>query len=876
MSFLRVYDNSGYVKVNFISDDVLAADMNTRNLANNYSAATSPCLMGGYTYPVLNDLINQYAPNSTYQILKAPLPKGDIAKHDFMLQLIQQQETLYAYVDSGEITVVQIENWSRAARPLSSMNWNVIAGTKTFKRLKTLNRPFRLWSIDERPLRVAIIENDDYTNEDVEGLTEEEVERLLDGAIVIAPGVFKDCLANVKFPEFVQDDDHPEFAVDHFRAQEYLRQAHNFHAFNARIFGPMHFTGLDHEDELYQRHGMLKGEAFVDVSGTLEKMHVDVICARSALKFEVSNNVKRIVLMEPQKAKTSGVSSDLQTMINLPALFQPEDTAQWTRDFLFANFERLRQNQIMESWFDMSTPYFNASNRVFNQNDVHTLTKWNARAWLMSGLRITDSPWLFEQLGAAIAKTLHPSNMQKLRFPVPCAVRAQCISASFASMAGSDTEVPQGAARWNPELESIVVNDLDWLEMYRSHGGHDLDDFFVAYYRTVGNLRKIILVRSPNDWGEYSSFDYIEGDWYPQMETHDNRFILFPEVSTDPELWPQRLSEAFAEGKIIYTGLPSESDETKIEPHVYGFEDVKYLIENNQSSGSCVGANVNSRSLWSLATRKHRAVQLTTMESCIDTGTQGGCQDDIQAVHAEAKSIVDDILSDYNLKIDSYMWYTRFANIYKMPFDLSRLTSDTHISKANQFRLDASKAFNKMVREYAQTHLTGNLNPVIHALGRKHLRPAYAVLAQTRINMYRSQNHGDQSLEPGVWREVHSLILDALNEFDNDVDKFDYILGMYSACFKAKTTGSKRITDQMVMNPHIFPYLLNALRYYGLAFYIEVDEQGHLIRHKTSNWSLVCTECETVIETEDPVILQSYHTHAAVCKSCRTNALVAV
>ena len=26
---------------------------------------------------------------------------------------------------------------------------------------------------------------------------------------------------------------------------------------------------------------------------------------------------------------------------------------------------------------------------------------------------------------------------------------------------------------------------------------------------------------------------------------------------------------------------------------------------------------------------------------------------------------------------------------------------------------------------------------------------------------------------------------------------------------------SKKLTDQMVMNPHIFPYLLDAMRYYG-------------------------------------------------------------
>jgi hypothetical protein len=867
MSFLKLYDNSNFLKVNFISDDAIAADMNVRNLANGFPAATSPSLMGGYCYPILQNIVDQFSPGSTYQILKCALPKEDPKKHDFIIKLIGQAETLYAYVDSGEITIVQIEGWNRSARSLSSMNWNVFNGPKTFKRLKTLNRPFRLWSIDNRPLRVAIIEDDDYTEEFLEGYSEAEVERLLDGAIVISPSLFQDCLGNVKFPEFVQDDEHPEFAVDFYRAQEYLQQAQNFHAFNARIFGPMVFVGLNHEDELYDRPGMLKAEAFVDVSGTLDKMHVDVICARSALKFEVANSTQRVVLLEPQKAKLSGVSSDLQTMINLPALFQPHDTAQWTRDFLLANFERLRKNEIMESWFDMATPYFNASTRVFSQNDVLTLTKWNARAWLMSGLRITDSPWLFEQLGSAIAKTLRSQDHQKLRFPIPCAVRAQCISASFASMAGSDMQVQQGCARWNSELEAIVVNDIDWLEMYRSHGGMDLDDFFVGYWRTVGNLRKIILVRSPNDWGEYTTFDYVEGDWYPQMETHDGKFILFPQVSDDPELWPKRLSEAYSENSIIYTGLPSELDKTPIDVHPYNMDDVKFAIDNNQSSETCVGANVNARSLWALTMRKHRTVQLTTMESCIDTGTQGGSQEDIQAVHAEAKSIVDDIVSSSN-PIDSYMWFTRFAN-FNASVHPSRLTSNTHISKAHQFRLDAAKAFNKMVRDYAQTHLTQNLNPVIHTLGKKHLVLAYEAIVKTRKNMYQMQSGTEDALKPNAWQDVHSLILTKIHEFDDEVDKFDFVLGLYSASFKAKTTSSGRVTDQLVMNPHIFPYLLNALRFYGLAFYINVED-GRIVRNKVSNWSLACKECGEVTETENPLILQTYHTHEGICKVCRS------
>lgn len=879
MTFFRALDNSGIVKVNFISDDSIAESLNEASrgmIVNNkpIPPTTSPRYMGGYTYPILADI----AQGRTIQILKADLPGDSIQAQIAIRETAIEPETVYGIVDGGDVTIVQIEGFDRSTEGLSHRGWNIQAKPKTFKRLKTLHRPFRLYDFLDRPLKVLVVDDDAYTNltlPELKTYNSSQIEMLLDGAFVISRELFDNCLTNVKFPEKDPHEMRPELMVNHYRNQEYLRQAQRFHAFNARIFGPMDFGRLDPNDSLWSTPGMLKGEAFIDVADHCENLGVDVICTRSALKFEVSNSSQVIVEMEPQKAKRSEIRSDLQTMVTLPAIYEFDGVKTWTREYLLGQFQRLCNDEIMESWFDMSAPMFNSS-RFFDQNDVTSLTKWNARAWLLSGMKITQSPWLFEQLGAAMAKSLNPQGRQesKLKFPVPCAVRAQVISQSFASMCGYEQPVVIGSIHWAEPLEALVVNDADWMEMYHSHGGMDLDDFFVGYWRTVGNLRKIIIVRSPNDWGEYSSFDYVEGDWYPEFVGHLGNITIFPEVSTDPTLWAPRLSEMVRSGEIIYTGLPSENAETvKVEPHAYSHSDMFELLTNNKSSGSCVGASVNSRMLNSMSTKTHRPVQLASMEKCIDTGTQGGSLEDAEAVMAEAKEIVQQLIADPAVKIDEYLWRTRFQQIFKdVSFDRSRLDSTSHIAQADKFRFDVAGSFMNKVRDYAQSKLTANVDVNVHRLGMKYINQAYRLLMDTRMQMVLANNPGQQNMQVHQWESVHSGILDKLLSFTEEqiVDRHDFVLAFYSANMKSPTSKSKKITDQLVMNPHVFPYLLEALRFYGIAYHINVNDKGELIRHKHTEWNVSCAQCGTEFTLVDPKVLQRYYHFDQACVTCRT------
>lgn len=859
------FDNAGFIRVNFHSSDATALRISQQARQKGVPVVSSPSTMGGYCFPVLEDL----ARGSAFQILKSGLP-GDSLGHQLELQaVLDDTNTVFAYVDAGHITVVQIENWRRGVNSLGDFGWDILSGQKTFKRAKTLCRPFRTYAVLNRPLRVHIVEDTDYTDLDTDLYDEETLERLLDGAFVVAPWIRTECMGNVQFP--LAGIENNNYNVDDFRARMFVARARKVEAWNARISGPMIFSGVvASDDPIRQRPGSLKGEAFVHTTDICERMKVDVIAARSALKDEVSCSGKTFILLEAQSPKFDNIMSDLQTMINLPALYEPQWVERSTKMFLLKAFRSLTENKPLDFWYEMTSPMYNRETAMYDMQDVVTLTKWNARAWVMSGLPITASPWLFEQLASSTIASLKPADNSKMRFPVLCAVRCQIISNSYAGMCGWDVEIEPGQARFIPQLESVIVHDEDWLEMNRSHGGHDLDDFFVCYYRTIGNEQKIVTVRSPNDFGEYTIFDYVPGDFAPTFEANDGKLISFPEVSDDPTLWPKRLSEAYEEGLVTYTGLPSEHQVKEYgSAKPYSMLDVVSAIENNKSSQACVGANVNARSLWALTTRQYRPVQLTTMEGCIDAGAQGGSAADTEAVMMEAKEIVQKVIKETDGPIDAYLWTSRFAAIHKYPFDMERISTDGYITVNDKFRREYTQYFLNMAREWAQENCVNRLDPVIHQLAKLAMPRAYRLLVSSRVALVHSPRNIEEMMETDTWRMVHAPVRTALESMKNEVDRHNLAISLFSACHRVPTSTTGRYSDQLVMNPEIFPYLMDALRFYGIAGYLEITETGKINRTYVSEWTLACQQCDKSVTTKDPVLLQRFHYYKKLCKSCR-------
>jgi hypothetical protein len=102
----------------------------------------------------------------------------------------------------------------------------------------------------------------------------------------------------------------------------------------------------------------------------------------------------------------------------------------------------------------------------------------------------------------------------------------------------------------------------------------------------------VIICRSPNDLGEYSIFEYTEGDWSPVWHNAAGIPTEFPEVSGRD--WPKRLSKAIFDGDITYAGLPSKSlPKTKPEQAPYSPDDVIRDM-NIAMAGGQIGGYVNA------------------------------------------------------------------------------------------------------------------------------------------------------------------------------------------------------------------------------------------------------------------------------------------
>jgi hypothetical protein len=84
-----------------------------------------------------------------------------------------------------------------------------------------------------------------------------------------------------------------------------------------------------------------------------------------------------------------------------------------------------------------------------------------------------------------------------------------------------------------------------------------------------------------------------------------------------------------------------------------------------------------------------------------------------------------------------------------------------------------------------------------------------------------NNNSTEQTISTGViqrnsWENLYQNIVDTINSYERIQDRFDFVLALYSATIQIPTSYGK-VTDQIVMNRFVYPYLEAALQYYGVA-----------------------------------------------------------
>ena len=772
---------------------------------------------GFYDPGMIREMLDEFGGDYTMYTLPIPQSARElrIAK-----QYLYKPEVQYALVDKNKIVFVVLSNSPGWMSAINRLGYRIESGDKANKRLKSAHRPTLLNARFDKD-EISILEVDptrftryDFENDDtLSPYFRDNVDRLLDGGFVISTRLIQKAVENLPVYEPHTNDDSQEYYFDPRVRRNLVNYLLRNKAWNVRI--------------IFDK-GHLKGNAFA-VADLPEG--IDVICESGNIKKEMFYDNGFRFLAEPQPAKTKTLTNE-QTMVNLPKLFRKSDMQMWLKEEYKKLLDDVKSGTLLSNWRSIYQRTWKDKESP-EENEERARMSYIGYRWTSLGFKVTDSPWLANNVGIR-----HADPFKKNKVPVPCAVYEQVISESLARMAGVELIVEQGTIVRSNELECHVVNDLDYIEMYDSHGGPDQDDFFQLFYREMEGKGqhvgyKVIVARSPNGHGEYSIFDYVPGEWYPKSHKADGTEITFPKVNNYG--WPKRLSEAIFEGEVSYKGLPSSHEPKNHRTGPYTQEDVERDIQIAMKGGN-VGGYVNAAITHSSTIGKHRPNPLCSLEDAIDKCINPDHELDVVAIDMEAKQVMQEVIAS-GKPIETTLWLTRGTPWY-LDKGQEPILYDGSITKSYKTFYEMYKSYRDEVYTWTQE----NCRPpeIIHQLG---ARMYYATLNTLR-EFRRMAYDANADINTGTittkhWDDIYKSVTRAIDKMPREEDKHDYVLGLYSASIKVPTSQGA-ITDQLVMNNKVFPYLERALQFYGLANIVNyhVDSTGKVsIRSfKNTEW----------------------------------------
>lgn len=778
------------------------------SMHNGPLRSTNDYQYGFYDCGILRTAL-EHLDGSNYRMATLPIPQNPY-EAQLAEAIIRHPDICYAVVDKNKIALVIVEDSPGWLNIFTDMGYEVFAGDKTGKRLKTFHRAALLnanFGPDEIGIKVVdprSYSRHDFTNANDEDYiidslcTEEVTDRLLDGGFVISHRLIQKAVNNIPVYQPQNTEDDKQYYYDWRIRNKMVDNLLNQRVFNVRI--------------IYEG-GFIKGNAVVRYD---LPEGVDVITAPQNIKNEIVYHNGFQFLAEPQSSHERVITDD-QTVINLPKLFRKADMEMWLEEEYKKMFDAATNSQLLSNWREIYKREFRNIHKSEDE-EANSRMSFVAFDWVASGMKLTDSPWLFETVSISHAKPLRPTKNRSGRIPIPCSVYEQVIPESLARMAGFDIEVETETIQRIDELGVHVVNDIDWLEMYASHGGHDEDDYFKCFYREMeggfhDGEKVVIVVRSPNGYGEYSIFRYVEGQWAPKWHKADGTEVTFPKVNG--RNWPKRLSSAVSYGDVTYGKFPSELRPKNRPNGLYTADNVINDMRIAMSGGN-VGGYVNAVMAHSLVLHRHRKHQLCSLEKAIDKCINPDDIDDVRAIDQEAADIVREII-DSKKPIDIEFWNRRGFSRYLTKEDEVTF-HEGKISQVNKLSTQFFVDYSKKVREWAQQ----NAMPEDHVLqlGQRMYFRALPILKSFRKNIWKVNSSETTSVHGSIvrqsWESIYDTIVHAIESHDRVEDKHDFVLALYAVSLKVPTSEGK-ITDQIVLNRFVYPYLEAALHFYGIT-----------------------------------------------------------
>ena len=252
---------------------------------------------------------------------------------------------------------------------------------------------------------------------------------------------------------------------------------------------------------------------------------------------------------------------------------------------------------------------------------------------------------------------------------------------------------------------------------------------------------------------------------------------------------------------------------------------------------------------------------ISNMEKAIDKCINPDYIEDALAIDAEARAIVREII-DSKQPIDSEFWSRRGFSRYLKDGETVDLF-EGKMSHMNTLCSEKYRDYCSRIREWSQA----NAGPpqIIHDLGKRLYFHALPIVRNFRSTIY-TVNTSEATQATGTivrnsWEELYSDIVNIIKSFDREEDKHDFIIAMYSVSLKVPTSSGK-ITDQIVMNRFVYPYLEAALQFYGIAntivFSPNQDGDVDIFSVENKEWRYPNPNGDIVIYN-DPIEFQNAH-----------------
>lgn len=335
-------------------------------------------------------------------------------------------------------------------------------------------------------------------------------------------------------------------------------------------------------------------------------------------------------------------------------------------------------------------------------------SKWAAFEWLNLGLSLKNSWGLSEFVFRSHLQFLKDEAEGQISCKLPCSLYCQIFSESKARRAGlyegpaiADDEIR--ICNWEAGSELLpccVVSDQTFhrgqaekrlASMASVHSGMDMDDYVNLFFRLIGGVKSVVVLRTPCGPGEYTILRHVPGDFAPVTVLHKkvegkdaftSRTLEFPEVSIKD--LPPRSGQAEVKNQLGTAKARTT--------HRYGIEWLMESVDRNAASVG-IGGLSNLLMMWALLDGgrgpEHQLAELSDVLDLLQEGGDQALSDRISrwvdAHWLVLNKTIEDAAENGRVLVDPYLWEKKSPRV---------VWDDTSKKLVNLFRFDQKRLVN--------------------------------------------------------------------------------------------------------------------------------------------------------------------------------------